>query len=57
MATEGGWDLGCASACLISAALLASGASFRLPILIGLAAIAAMASMLDRWYARQPTVA
>ncbi|GEO00398.1 hypothetical protein NSE01_22300 [Novosphingobium sediminis] len=57
MATEGGWDLGCASACLISAALLASGASFRLPILLGLAAIAAMASMLNTWYARQPAAA
>ena len=54
MATEGGWDLGCASACLISAAMLQSGASFRLPILIGLAGIAAMASMLDHWYRQQP---
>ncbi|KPF89398.1 hypothetical protein [Novosphingobium sp. AAP93] len=57
MATEGGWDLGCASACLVSAALLAAGFSFRLPILLGLAAIAAMASMLDRWYGRQPVAA
>ena len=52
MATEGGWDLGCSAACLTAAALLASGAGFRLPILLGLAAIAAMAWMLDRWYAR-----
>lgn len=51
MATEGGWDLGCSAACLITAALLAAGASFRLPILLGLAAIAVMAAMLNRWYA------
>jgi MFS family permease len=51
MATEGGWDLGCSAACLIAAAMLATGASFRLPILLGLAAIAVMAMMLDRWYA------
>ena len=57
MASEGGWDLGCASASLIAAALLALGAGFRLPILIGLAAIAAMAWMLSRWYAQQPQTA
>jgi predicted MFS family arabinose efflux permease len=57
MASEGGWDLGCVSASLIAAALLALGAGFRLPILIGLAAIAAMAWMLSRWYAQQPQTA
>jgi predicted MFS family arabinose efflux permease len=57
MASEGGWDLGCASASLIAAALLALGAGFRMPILIGLAAIAAMAWMLDRWYAQRPQAA
>ncbi|WP_336894882.1 MFS transporter [Novosphingobium sp.] len=57
MASEGGWDLGCASASLTAAALLALGAGFRLPILLGLAAIAAMAWMLDRWYARRPQAA
>jgi hypothetical protein len=57
MATEGGWDLGCAAACLIAAAMLAGGASFRLPILLGLAAIAMMAWMLGRWYARGPQAA
>lgn len=54
MATEGGWDLGCSAACLTAAAMLGAGASFRLPILLGLAAVAAMAVMLDRWYARRP---
>ena len=57
MATEGGWDLGCSAACLIAAAMLAGGASFRLPILLGLIAIATMALMLDRWYARRPATA
>ncbi len=57
MATEGGWDLGCAAACLIAAAMLAGGASFRLPILLGLVAIAVMALMLDRWYTRRPAAA
>lgn len=57
MATEGGWDLGCSSACLIAAAMLAGGASFRLPILLGLAAIASMAWMLGRWYAQRPQTA
>ena len=57
MATEGGWDLGCSSACLIAAAMLAGGASFRLPILLGLVAIAIMAWMLGRWYAQRPQAA
>lgn len=57
MATEGGWDLGCAAASLIAAALLAGGAGFRLPLLLGLGAIAAMALMLDRWYAGRPGLA
>jgi MFS family permease len=52
MATEGGWDLGCSTACLIAAAALASGASIRLPILLGLIAIVAMIRMLDGWYRR-----
>lgn len=51
MATEGGWDLGCSAACLITAALLAGGTSFRMPILLGLGAIVMMAAMLNRWYA------
>lgn len=53
MATEGGWDLGCSAACLIAAAALALDASFRLPILLGLAGIATIALMLRRWYAQR----
>ncbi|MEN9719114.1 MAG: hypothetical protein RIQ99_1992 [Pseudomonadota bacterium] len=53
MNTEGGWDLGCASVCLTTAALLAGGFTFRLPILLGLAGVATIAMMLARWYARE----
>jgi len=57
MATEGGWDLGCSSACLMAAATLQCGASFRLPILLGLAPVLTMALMLRHWYARGKTSA
>lgn len=50
MATEGGWDLGCSAACLIAAAMLASGFGYSLPILLGLGAISAIAWGLTRWY-------
>lgn len=53
MTTEGGWDLGCAGVCLITAALLQAGFSFRLPILLGLAGVATIAAMLARWYASE----
>lgn len=51
MATEAGWDLGCSAACLVAAAMLAGGASFRVPILVGLLAVGTIAAMLRRWYA------
>ena len=37
MISEGGWDLGCASGCLLAAALISMGASFALPIAAALA--------------------
>lgn len=52
MATEGGWDLGCSAACLAAAALLELGAGFRVPILCGVVAVAAIWRMLFIWYAR-----
>ncbi len=55
MATEAGWDLGCALACLLAATTLALGASFAWPILAGLAGVATVMLMLVRWYAAQPT--
>lgn len=57
MATEAGWDMGCALVCLIAAATLALGATFALPILTGLAGVATVTTMLTRWYARQSTIA
>lgn len=51
MATEAGWDLGCAAACLIAAGALALGASFTWPILSGLVGVATVTLMLTRWYA------
>lgn len=52
MATEAGWDLGCAMACLIAAGALALGASYAWPILCGLIGIATVTVMLTRWYAK-----
>ena len=53
MATEAGWDMGCALACLLAAGALALGASYTWPILAGLAGVATVMQMLAHWY-RQP---
>lgn len=50
MATEGGWDLGCSTAALVAAALLATGFGYTMPILLGLLAIAGIAWGLTQWY-------
>jgi hypothetical protein len=50
MATEGGWDVGCFSACLIAAALSASGAPLAIAILLGLPGIALGLVLLWRHY-------
>lgn len=52
MATEAGWDLGCATACLAAAASLTLGTGYRPPILIAVAAIALVVILLRQWYAR-----
>ncbi|WP_156428272.1 MFS transporter [Novosphingobium sp. FSW06-99] len=52
MATEAGWDFGCAVACLLAAGALALGASYTVPILAGLIGVATVTLMLARWYAR-----
>lgn len=52
MATEAGWDFGCAVACLLAAGALALGASYGVPILAGLIGVATVTLMLARWYAR-----
>ena len=57
MATEAGWDLGCALACMIAAGALALGASYAWPILTGLIGVATVTLMLARWYASAPDTA
>ena len=52
MATEAGWDLGCALACMLAAGALALGTSYTWPILAGLPGVATVTVMLARWYAR-----
>ena len=51
IATEGGWDVGCASACLIAAALTASGVPLSLVSLVALPPLAVAAGLLRRYYA------
>ena len=50
MAAEGGWDVGAFTACLIAAALLASGVSLALPLLLALPGVAATVLLLWRYY-------
>jgi hypothetical protein len=53
MATEGGWDAGCFTACLIAAMLVAADVSLAVPILLALPALAAQALLLWRHYPRR----
>ncbi|MEL0252507.1 MAG: MFS transporter, partial [Novosphingobium sp.] len=57
MATEGGWDLGCSTAALVAAALLATGFGYTAPILLGLLAIAGIGWGLTQWYRGERTLA
>ena len=50
IATEGGWDAGGASACLLAAALLWTGAPLSLAILLALFGTAASFGLLRRYY-------
>ncbi|MBL8769854.1 MAG: hypothetical protein JNK30_00605 [Phenylobacterium sp.] len=52
VATEGGWDVGCGVACLAGAAIIAAGATYAAPILIGLAGVLMAFSLLWRRYGR-----
>jgi len=52
MATEGGWDMGCASGCLTAAALTWAGAPLSTSILLALAGAAAGFALLWRSYGR-----
>ncbi len=53
MATEGGWDAGCAGGCLTAAALIWAGAPLWLGILPALLGAGAMAVLLGRYYGGQ----
>jgi hypothetical protein len=47
---EAGWDVGCAGACLVTAALVASGVSLGAAMLLALPGIALLARLLWRYY-------
>lgn len=50
VASEAGWDVGCAAACLIAAGLIGLGAPIAFAILLALPALAAGAAQLWRMY-------
>jgi hypothetical protein len=50
IASEGGWDAGAASACMVAAALLWAGAPISLGVLLALPAAAAAFVLLRRYY-------
>ncbi len=50
IATEGGWDAGCAAACITTAALLAIGAPIWVGIVLSLLGCAASFTLLRRYY-------
>ena len=54
MATEGGFDIGCAGGCLTAAAVLWAGGPIAWAILPALAGAAAMTGLLRRSYRRAP---
>jgi len=56
VATEAGWDLGCAGSCLVGAAIIAIGHTFVAPILIGLTGVSIAFALLWRRYG-QPAAA
>jgi DHA1 family inner membrane transport protein len=50
MATEGGWDVGCATACLMAAGLSALGQSLGLAILMALPVMSLTVILLRRYH-------
>ena len=50
VATEGGWDIGCGGACLVGAGIIAAGATYAAPILIGVAGAFSAFALLWRRY-------
>ena len=56
IACEGGWDVGCASACLLAAGLAAAGVPLSITILMALPALAVLAHLLRRYFANGAVV-
>lgn len=52
VATEGGWDVGCSCACLITAAVVAVGGSLNVGVLLSLVGIAGSLVLQVRYYHR-----
>jgi hypothetical protein len=52
VAAEGGWDIGCVSACLIAAALIAHGAPLSAVIPLGFLGLGGQVLLLRRYYVR-----
>ena len=55
IATEGGWDVGCTSGCLIAAGLLTIGVPLSGAILLTLLGLTASFMLMRRYYARHPS--
>lgn len=55
VATEGGWDLGCAAGCLTAALLSAMGVSLSIGILLSLLGVVPLFILLRQHYAEQPS--
>jgi hypothetical protein len=51
---EAGWDIGCSSACLIAAALIAAEVPFSVGLLLTLPALALAAAVLRNYFATHP---
>jgi hypothetical protein len=51
VATEGAWDAGCASGCLVAAGLIALGAPLGAAILLSLIGALVILALLRRYYA------
>jgi MFS transporter len=48
--TEGGWDIGCGTACLLAAGLTAAGLSLGTAVLLALPGATAVVALLSRYY-------
>ena len=51
MATEGGWDLGCTTACILAAGLITAGVSLPVVMLLALPPLGLVSLLLRRYYA------